>query len=519
MDEINLIFTFRGTFMDKIKTSGKCFVDEYGRERIFSGVNIGIKNKPECMHGIDWSYDIAALKKRGMNIIRFFTNWSKIMPTPGTYNEKELEDIQNFLDACEKEGVYAYLDMHQDLYGDFDVEDTGGGDGAPKWASLTDGHIYIKPKLVWAEGYFINKAVHHSFDNFWSNTYTEGKGVQDHFIDMWRMLARRFGNHPALFGFDVLNEPFPGSDGGKVFFGLLKSIAKVTLTDKKIDKKKLLASLTSPAPMAEILKQYDGDVLAKITESGGKYIRKFDTERYTPFLNRVAAAIRSETDNGIIFMENCYYSNMGIPFSGGPITVNGKIEENQAFAPHAYDFMVDTPLYKYADNDRVKSIFDQRRKEQNQRLNMPVLVGEWGGGSTGTDWFHHVEFLLDLFDSYKWSNTYWCYNRGMYNSALMNVLCRPYPMAVCGSIDFYRFDREENAFELTFDQDREYDADTEIFAHRSVESVETDGTYTEEKLSDTTSILHIKTKPGKHTVKVHFAGQGVTYSANGRKPI
>lgn len=507
--------------MDRIVTDGKRFVDVHGRERIFSGVNIGVKNKPAYLHGQDYSYAVAAMKRRGMNIVRFFTNWSRVMPFPGVFNEKELQDIQNFLDVCAQNGVYAYLDMHQDLYSGFKVEDAGGGNGAPTWAAVTDGHVYIKPKLVWAEGYFIGKAVHHAFDNFWHNTSASGKGLQEHFCDTWRMLARRFGNHPALFGFDLLNEPFPGTDGGKVFFGLVERAVQVTLTDEKIDKKKLLSSVKAPAPVPELLKQYDGEIMSKITESGAKYIKKFDLEQYTPFLSRVASAIREETDNGIIFMENSYYSNLGIPFSAPPIEVNGKREEKQAFAPHAYDFMVDTPLYKYADNERVKSIFDQRKKEQDERLQMPVLVGEWGGGSTGTDWFHHVEFLLDLFDSNHWSNTYWCYYPDMFNSALMNVLCRPYPMAVCGRILTYHFDRAANTFTLEFEQDRDYDLPTEIFAHRKVKAVVidgADGAYEAEKLSASTSVLRLKTKPGRHTVAVHFAGRGYTYTAPGRKP-
>lgn len=504
--------------MDRIVTQGKCFVDEHGRTRIFSGVNIGVKNKPAHMHGTDWSYAVAALKRKGMNIVRFFTNWSRIMPFPGVFNEKELQDIQNFLDVCAENDVYVYLDMHQDLYGGFKAEDMNCANGAPMWATVTDGHIYIKPKLVWAEGYFIGKAVHHAFDNFWHNTFACGKGLQEHFCDTWRMLACRFGNHPALFGFDLLNEPFPGSDGGKVFFSLLENIAKVTLQDEKINKKELLASVKAPAPVPALLKQYDGEILAKITAAGTKYIEKFDTRQYAPFLSRVAAAIREETDNGIIFMENSYWSNLGIPFSAPPIEVDGKREAKQAFAPHAYDFMVDTPLYKYADNARVKSIFDQRKKEQEERLQMPILVGEWGGGSTGTDWFHHVEFLLNLFDANQWSNTYWCYQPDMFNSPLMQVLCRPYPMAVCGKIIAYHFDRVNNVFTLEFEQDKPYAVPTEIFAHRHVKSVETDGTYAIEKCSANTAVIRLTTAPGRHKVTVHFAGKGYTYTAPGRKP-
>ena len=60
---------------------------------------------------------------------------------------------------------------------------------------------------------------------------------------MWKHVAERFKNHPALFGFDLMNEPFPGTDGGKVFRKLIMSIAKTVLTDKRCKKLWMLKQL------------------------------------------------------------------------------------------------------------------------------------------------------------------------------------------------------------------------------------------------------------------------------------
>lgn len=500
--------------MDKISVESNRFVDEYDRERIFYGINFGSKNAPLS----EWykekkcpaltADNIAYLKAHGINIIRHFINWSYLEPSPDNYNEEALAEIQEFLDTCLSNDVYVFLDMHQDLFSSFRNPEEikrpeKNGDGAPKWACLTNGIRYTSPVFVWAEGYFINKAVHNSFDNFWNNTDINGKGLQDRFCDLWRMLAKRFGSHPALIGFDIFNEPFPGTDGGKVFTTIVKSAIKTTVKDDRINKKKLISALFDKTPMPKLLEQYDSKIMKEITAPCRDLIEKFDREKYSPFINKVTAAIREETENGIIFLENSYYSNLGIPFCASAVTVNNKREKNQAFAPHAYDFMVDTPLYKYANNERVGAIFNQRKAEQST-LNMPVLVGEWGGGAMSYDWLHHGEYLLNLFDSNKWSHTYWLFDPQILNTPIIDMLCRPHPVAVCGTIESYHFDKKSQTFTLSFKQDKSYSVPTEIFCHMPPKEITATGTYELEQLNRYCRIIKLITKEGSNTITVKF---------------
>lgn len=501
--------------MDKITVSSKQFIDEYGRERIFYGVNIGGKNIPymklyKDTKSIDSLKNIIKyLHSHGLNVIRFLLNWSYLEPEPKQYNEDALNGIEELLDLCEENKIYVYLDMHQDLYSSFEDEknikfnSVLHGNGAPHWACITNGKEFKTPKKIWAEGYFISKAVHNAFDNFWDNTVVEGQGLQEHFCDLWRMLAKRFGKHPALLGFDIFNEPFPYTYGKNIFFIIVKSAIKTTLSNRKISKAKLFTALFKQEPLPALLSQYRSDIMYKITSPANKYIEKFDKEKYSPFLNKVAAAIREETDNGIIFMENCYYSNLGIPFSAPPITVNSGLEKNQAFAPHAYDLMVDTPLYKYADDERVGAIFKRRKNEQDN-LGIPVLVGEWGGGNLIPDWFEHAEYLLNLFDSFKWSHTYWQFNPIICNTPVMDMLCRTHPIAVCGEIQSYHFDRTEGLFTLSFKQDTDFNVPTEIFCHTQPKAVKTNGTYELEILDSGCCILSLTTPKGKHHITIEF---------------
>ena len=53
--------------------------------------------------------------------------------------------------------------------------------------------------------------------------------------------------------------------------------------------------------------------------------------------------MRSETPHGVILLETNYFANAGAPSSIRPITVGGAREELQAYSPHIYDLVVDTP--------------------------------------------------------------------------------------------------------------------------------------------------------------------------------
>lgn len=498
--------------MEKISVSGRILIDEYGRERIFNGVNLCDKgsydaDKKARQYCYDWNDSIIEeFKKQGVNIVRLGITWDAVEPEKGKYNDVYIESIKRTLDKLEKAGIYAYIDMHQDLYSGWG---NGPGDGAPAWACHTDKYKYKNPRLVWAESYFISRAVHRAFDNFWDNKY----GVQDAYKKMWAYLVKKLGNHPAIFGYDIMNEPFLGKDGGKVFFTLIGSLIATTLTDKRISKKELIKRALTKGQAVHVLDLYTADIFGKIVNKAAPIVNKFDLGRYMPFLDSTAKEIRKISQEPILFIENSYYSNLGIKFAGRPIEVDGERDKNQLFAPHAYDLMVDTPAYKYAHNGRVKSIFDRRRQEQLENLDMPLLVGEWGGFSEGTEWLDHIEFLLDLFDSYKWSNTYWAYFDGLFGSPLWDVLKRPYPRAVTGKIEGYKHDRDENTFTLTYEQDKDFDVPTEIFAHKPIENIETDGEYEVTEIDGCSSVIKIKTDKGKHTVKVKFAGDGFSYTS------
>ena len=197
-------------------------------------------------------------------------------------------------------------------------------------------------------------------------------------------------------------------------------------------------------------------------------------------------------------MENSYYSNLGIPYSCPAVTIDGKRETKLCFAPHAYDLMVDTPEYKYASNTRVGGIFDEHRRSQ-ERLDVPLLVGEWGGQSEGTEWLDHIEYLLAKFDSYQWGQTYWAYYDGLLENPIMKDLIRTSPVAVTGEIISYSFNRKNNVFTLEYEQDKDFDQPTEIYMHSEPKTINADGKYETDGKA-----LKIYTEKGRHTVKIEY---------------
>lgn len=489
--------------MDIIKVEGMRLVDQHGRERIFSGMNV-VDKKPYDKDNPHYGYKpsdfpLEEFRARGYDLIRLGFTWGAMEPTPGNYNRALIDDLCEFLDECEKYGIYAYLDCHQDVYSPHCY-----GDGAPRWATITDKYKPCKPIAVWAEPYFYGRACFRAFDNFWANVQYNKKGLQDYFADMWKNLIEATKDKPALFGYDFFNEPHPGAQGGKIFRTLIKSLVKNTITDKRISIPQLIKQGVFSDEKVRALDQYGGDVFRNINSACDDIVKEFDSQRYSPFINKMATAVREVNDGGIMFMENNYYSNLGIPCCNTPVTVNGERETQQVFAPHAYDLMVDTPAYKFASNSRVGMIFDQHRATQ-ERLQVPVIVGEWGSCAEGDGWYPHIRFLQDKFDSYKWSNTYWCYFDNILEQDFMKVLTRPRPKAVTGTIVCYKYDHEKGTFKLKYNQDKKYKEPTIVYVDRKPEEIKVDGKYKLIELPGNIGYdIEFKTAPGTNEIEIKF---------------
>ncbi|GMQ58287.1 hypothetical protein AN1V17_26820 [Vallitalea sediminicola] len=482
--------------MEKIYVNGRCFNDEKGRERIFNGINMvnkGTYDESTGQKNYIASWDESHfewLVDNGFNIIRLGIIWDGVEHEIGVYDENYLDWIDSMLNLCEKYNIYAFLDMHQDLYSN------KFSDGAPDWATLTDNQQHVTGDL-WSDAYIFSNAVKRSFKNFWANTKaSDGIGLQDHYANMWAHIIKRLQHSNALIGYDFINEPFPGENSLEIFGALLGSYAKLTQQD--MSPEQLMASFTNVDQKNKLLKDIDNvELYTAMAKSALHLVSEFDKGALASFYKRITKAIRQVSDKGIVMMENSYFSNMGIECSIPSITDdNGIKEKNQAYAPHGYDLVVDTPEVVHASNNRIDTILNAHKKVQ-ERLNIPVMFGEWGAHSMYSEGMYHIVHILDTFDKYKWSNTYWCYHENIEQAPVMDILKRPYPQAVSGKIIKYHYNRESNVYTLEWIENSNTLAPTEIYLPHEPKSIDIDSEFSINKISNMSEsvILSITNKP------------------------
>ncbi|MGL4328974.1 MAG: glycoside hydrolase family 5 protein, partial [Tannerellaceae bacterium] len=195
--------------------------DANGRTVILNGLNHVNKNKSEGYLNVNDEELFKKFKSWGFNCIRYGIIWDGLEPEPGKINEAYLKEIDKRVKWAEENGIWLMLDMHQDLYGQ------AFSDGAPAWATLTNNAPHYKGN-IWSEAYLISPAVQIAFDNFWKNAPApDGIGIQDHYINAWKVVADRYKDAPAVLGFDIMNEPFPGTQAQEVMGNLLTSAASM----------------------------------------------------------------------------------------------------------------------------------------------------------------------------------------------------------------------------------------------------------------------------------------------------
>jgi len=200
-------------------------------------------------------------------------------------------------------------------------------------------------------------------------------------------------------------------------------------------------------------------------DGGTSSSKKFEQTALAQFYNRVAQAIRQVDDNHIIFMETHLFCNAGTPSGIVPIlNPNGVRERLQAFAPHGYDIVTDTKDVANANPNRIELIFEHHA-ETAARLEMPVLVGEWGAFYGSSDTLPAAQLVVTQFEKYLFSDTYWAYgsHRGIDQAPYFPVLAKPYPVAVSGTLLNYKSDWENKTFRCVWKEDASITASSRIY--------------------------------------------------------
>lgn len=431
--------------MKKLKTEGMRFINEDGAEVILSGINLVCKSKEKgYVEPCDESL-FTWFCEQGYNVIRLGLIWDGVEPEPGVYDDVYLSKIKQQIKWAERNDIYVFLDMHQDLYSVL------FSDGAPEWATLTDDLPHVTGDL-WSDAYLASPAVNRALDNFWSNSLAvDGIGLQDHYTAMWQYVVSFFDGCSNIIGYDIMNEPYPGTDGQHVFGAMISVYAQNVLGMADANMEELSALWFDEQKKQKILTDIaDMDTYKKLVKYAGDVSQVFEKETLAPFFNKVTNGIREIDTESIIMLETSYFANMGME-SGVQLIQNdeGVIDPSQAFSPHGYDLVVDTDQYEIYNQDRVDLIFATHRKVQ-ERLNIPTLIGEWGAFTNHATTPSLTKALIEIFERNLWGNTYWCYSSDFKEMPYIEALNRAYPQITGGQLISYHYNHDTGKVNIKY---------------------------------------------------------------------
>lgn len=429
-----------------VQIEGQKFVDSDGRQIVLNGINFISKNPNEKYMPKEGAEIFQTFKSWGFNCIRLGIIWDGLEPEPGQYNEEYLKEIDKRIQWAADNDIYVFLDMHQDLYG------AKFSDGAPDWATLDEGQPHYSGP-VWSDSYMISPAVQTAFDNFWKNTpASDGIGLQDHYANLWKHIAKRYSNNTTVIGYDIMNEPFLGTEANEIMPRMLGAYAQVlveTTGQAPPSAEELQAMWGDDSSRLEALKLIASkDKYSKVVDAVYELNADFEKNTLQPMYQKMADAIREVDQNHILFFNHSYFANTGVSSALEPTRLpDGSIDPLVAYAAHGYDLVVDTKEVENPSYERVEFIFD-RINETGKRMNVPVLVGEWGAlHGKSEKMTETAQHLVNLFEVYNFSNTYWAFYNDIGDYPYFkDAIVRPYPERVSGELLKYDFDFETGEF-------------------------------------------------------------------------
>ncbi|MEU0372813.1 cellulase family glycosylhydrolase [Streptomyces sp. NPDC006283] len=332
------------------------------------------------------------LRAAGFNFARLLIFWDDLEPVRGQYSEAYLRKIERVLDWARKHGIQVLLDAHQDVFGP-----AFGHRGIPEWATRTDGLPFTPHPDDWFAEYFepaVQRAFTHLYEDF---------DLRHAQARMWRVLAGRFEDHPAVIGYDLINEP-----------------------------------------MGEIAEGEDLPTAA----------RRIEAEQLTPMYNRLADAVRSVDRENWIFVEPTPIVGEGVP------TGLGRIEDPRTvYAPHFYN----TAMEAGADYDPAAGwieAYERAVTAYPAQYRVPVVVGEWGPLNNALPnmgrFYREALTSLNRYSS-GWAGYVWCYGggycavdaQGRFRTNKEQT-ATPYAAAVAGRVTVDTYDPKSGTYRIEY---------------------------------------------------------------------
>jgi len=211
--------------------AGGVIHDACGRSRYFRGLNVVYKGAPwyPQVTGFDPALSMSAAdgalwQSLGMNAARLGVMWPGVVPAPGAVDGGYLRIMTNLTSMLGGYGIYSLLDMHQDA-----VAGLFCGEGFPDWAAakysagaqpfplpLTSTPFPINATtgeptaaacatIDWSECYFADAA-----GKATQALYSNVNGSAADFEFFWATVAAAWVGADHILGYELMNEPWAG---------------------------------------------------------------------------------------------------------------------------------------------------------------------------------------------------------------------------------------------------------------------------------------------------------------------
>ncbi|MFK8911275.1 cellulase family glycosylhydrolase [Streptomyces sp. YS-3] len=367
--------------------------DERGRTLTLRGWNVEDKTHrgDQALSAIT-ERTFRDLRAHGFGLARLLVFWDDLEPVRGQYSQAYLRTIGRVLDWAHRYDVRVVIDAHQDVFGP-----AFGHRGIPEWATRTDGLPFTPHPDDWFSEYY-EPAVQRAFTHLYGD-----EDLRRAQAGMWRVLAGRFAHHPAVLGYDLINEP-----------------------------------------MGEFRPGEDPPTAA----------RRIEAEQLTPMYNRLARAVRAADRRHWLFVEPTPAVGEGVP------TGLGRIKDAKVvYAPHFYN----TAMEAGADYDPSAGwieAYEAAVTTYPKKYRVPVVVGEWG--PLNGELPHMGRFYTDALASLArytsgWAGYVWCYGGG-YCAAdergglrgNKKLMATPYARAVAGRVRTQTYDPATRTYRLGY---------------------------------------------------------------------
>ena len=446
----------------QLRHDGRWLVDPQGRVVFLHGVNAVWKLPPYVAPDSPQGFtaaDADFLADNGFNAVRLGVLFSGVMPRRDQTDSSYLDSVDRIVKLLASRRIWVLLDFHQDLYNEMFQ-----GEGFPTW-SVDDNGVPDDAHYGFPGNYFLSQALDRTYDNLWADT----DGTWARYRAAWQAVAARWANQPYLMGYDLFNEPWPGTGWQGCF------------------------SLVTGCPAFD------------------HTLQRFEDE--------ARAGIRQADPANLVFFEGNVISNSGPPSHLGDTPVD---DPHLGFSWH--DYCGSSAVLGSGGPDcatEEQFAFDNA-ETTDQHLGAAFLMSEFGSSDDVAD----IARMTQLADQHLVGWTYWAYKAwhdptgspdheslfaddsdlSSLKQDKADVLIRPYPRAVAGIPFSLNFDPTRHVLDFSYTP-RPATGPTEIFVparhYPSGYDVKADGAHVVSRPN--APVLQLVADPGATRVNVEVS--------------